>query len=253
MDGETLYNSVAPLRNVASFTALVHRVQNRAHGLPGMATFYGYSGFGKTSAAIYATNKFQAVNVQVKSTWKARKLCEAILDELGQRPARTIPNMVDQISTALGAQDIPLIVDEADFLVSHKLIEIVRDIHEGSGAPVILIGEELLPQKLRPWERVSGRMLDWVAAEPGCIQDVGHLAKIYAPGIEIAPDLQAAILKASNGSIRRICVNLNGASEHAAVKGLRRVTLSDWQGKAFFTGAVPEPRRYGEASRRGAA
>lgn len=253
MTEQNLYNSVAPLRNVAAFTSLIHRVQNRAHGLPGMATFYGYSGFGKTSAAIYATNTFQAVNVQVKSTWRARKLCEAILAELSLPPKQNIADMVDQISQALGATDTPLIVDEADFLVQRKLIEIVRDIHEGSGAPVILIGEELLPQKLRPYERVSGRMLDWVAAQPACLQDVGHLAKIYAPGLEVAPDLSQAILAASNGSIRRICVNLAQVSEYAVVKGLKRLGLGDWQGRGFFTGAAPEPRRMGDVGRKGAA
>ena len=39
------------------------------------------------------------------------------------------------------------------------LIEIVRDFHEGSGAPVVPTGEELLPQKLKQWKRIHGRML----------------------------------------------------------------------------------------------
>ena len=36
-------------------------------------------------------------------------------------------------------------------------------------AAIVLIGEELLPQKLQAWERFHGRILDWVAAEPGSI------------------------------------------------------------------------------------
>lgn len=42
------------------------------------------------------------------------------------------------------------------------MVEIARDIYEGSGSPVILIGEEHLPKKLEQWEHVHGRMLDWV-------------------------------------------------------------------------------------------
>jgi DNA transposition AAA+ family ATPase len=150
MDGATLYNTVAPLRNVAALAQLIDRVKARAHGLPGMGTFYGPSGFGKTTAAIYATNRFQAVNVQVKSAWTRKKLCEAILHEMGVPPRPTVGDMVDQIAQQLALLDVPLIVDEADFLVARKMIEILRDIHEGSGAPVVLIGEELLPQKLQP-------------------------------------------------------------------------------------------------------
>ena len=62
-------NTFAPLRNVVAMVALIDRVMNRSHNLPGMATFYGPSGFGKTSAAIYTTIKFQAITVQVKSVW----------------------------------------------------------------------------------------------------------------------------------------------------------------------------------------
>ncbi|WP_236549860.1 ATP-binding protein, partial [Profundibacterium mesophilum] len=81
-------------------------------------------------------------------------------------PKGTVSEMVEAISAELAMSDAPLLIDEADMLVKRKMIEIVRDIYEGSGAPVILIGEELLPQKLQQWERIHGRMLDWVAAQP---------------------------------------------------------------------------------------
>lgn len=245
-------NTVAPLRNVVAMVALIERVRSRAHNLPGMATFYGPSGWGKSSAAIYATIKFNAVTVQVKSVWTKKTLCEAILAEVGIPPDPTVSRMLDQISQHLALTGLPLLIDEADFLVQRKMIEIVRDIYEGSGAPVILIGEELLPQKLRPWERVHGRILDWVAAQPGDLTDLGHLAKIYAPGIEIAPDLRAKLLAASHGSIRRVCVNLDRIREFAAIKGLKRVCLADWANQPFFTGAAPEIRKFGETARQAA-
>lgn len=241
-------NTVAPLRNVVALTALIERVKNRAHNLPGMATFYGPSGWGKSSAAIYATIRFDAITVQVKSVWTKKTLCEAILAEVGIPPDPTVSRMLDQISQHLALTGLPLLIDEADFLVQRKMIEIVRDIYEGSGAPVILIGEELLPQKLRPWERVHGRILDWVAAQPGDLTDLGHLARIYAPGLEISPDLRAKLLAASHGSIRRICVNLDRIREFAVIKGLKKVGIEDWATQPFFTGAAPEIRKFGEAA-----
>ncbi|SUZ34104.1 hypothetical protein ROE7235_03886 [Roseibaca ekhonensis] len=238
-----LYNSVAPLRNVAALVALVDRVQNRALGLPGMACFYGPSGFGKSTAAVYAENKFQAYQVQVKSAWSKKKFCEATLGEMALRPARTIGDMVDQIAEHLAVTGAPLLIDEADHLVARNMIEIVRDIYESSQAPVILIGEELLPQKLCEWERVHGRMLDWVGAEPGTIDDVEKLMPIYAQGVTFDQSLCAAVLKHSHGSIRRISVNIAKVAEHGRVNGLDAMTLNDWDARRFFTGIAPAPRR----------
>jgi DNA transposition AAA+ family ATPase len=234
---------VAPLRNVAALVELIDRVQNRAINLPGMATFYGPSGFGKTFAAIFATNKFQAVSVQVKSTWTKKKLCQAILTEMGQPHATTVSDMVDEISQYLAIHDRPLLVDEADYLVQRKMIEIVRDIHEGSGATVILIGEERMPQKLQEWERVHGRMLDWVAAEPADLSDVRHLARLYADDIDMAPEILHNILKSSHGSMRRIRVNIEQVREFALIEGLQKVGSQDWGKRTFFTGVAPSPRR----------
>ncbi|WP_353429459.1 ATP-binding protein [Paracoccus denitrificans] len=243
MDGTPLFNSVAPLRNVGALVELTDRVQKRRHGLPGMATFYGPSGYGKTTAAIYAANRFSAYQVQVKSAWTAKKLCTAILQDLALPPARTIADMVDQIAEEIAKSGRPLFIDEADQLVARNMIEIVRDIYESSGAAIILIGEELLPQKLQKWERVHGRMLDWVGAEPGDLADVGHLARIYCPGVQLDEDLKKLLLKESNASIRRICVNLDRVREFALTKGLKAVGRGDWGKSGFFTGHAPAPRR----------
>lgn len=244
MDKEQkLYNSVAPLRNVAALVALINRVENRTVGLPGMAVFYGPSGYGKTTAAVYAANHFDAYQVQVKSAWTAKKLCGSILLDQGVKPARTIADMVDQVSEELARSGRPLLIDEADHLVDRNMIEIVRDIYEGSGATVILIGEELLPQKLQKWERVHGRMLDWVGAVPGDMADLGHLLPIYCPDVELSADLKQYLLKVSNGSIRRICINLSRVKEFGQTRGLASISKADWGKTTFFTGAAPAPRR----------
>lgn len=242
-DEQRLYNSVAPLRNVAALTALIDRVQNRAIGLPGMACFYGWSGFGKSTAAIYAANKFQAVLVQCKSAWTKKSVCSAILAELGLPAKGNTADMVDRIAAQLAVQGVPLIIDEADHVVARKMVEIVRDIYEGSQAPVILIGEELLPQKLKEWERVHGRMLDWVAAQPADMSDLNHLASIYAPGLAIDDALKSDLLRMSHGSTRRVCVNLAQLFERAQVLGVEQIGKSDFDQRAFFTGTAPVPRR----------
>ncbi|MFD1914142.1 AAA family ATPase [Halodurantibacterium flavum] len=242
-DERPLFNSVAPLRNVGALVELIDRVQKRGYGLPGMATFYGPSGYGKTTAAVYAANRFRASLVQVKSAWTARKLCASILQDLGLPAARTIADMIDDIAAEAAKSGRVLMIDEADHLVARNMIEIVRDIYESSGAPVILIGEELLPQKLSRWERVHGRMLDWVGAQPADLGDVRHLAGIYCGGISLDEELLSHVLRDSNASIRRICINLDRVREFALTKNLKAVTRKDWGKNSFFTGDAPAPRR----------
>lgn len=240
---QPIRNSVALLRNVVRFNQLIDRVQNRGPDLPGMACFYGPSGYGKTTAAVWNANETNAYQVQVKSVWSRKHLAEAITRELGLPPGKTIAIMVDQIAEELMKTGRPLILDEADYLVSPSLIEMIRDIYEGSQAAIILIGEERLPQKLARWERVHGRMLDWVGAQPADLREVGLLAEIYCPGVELDEGLRAAVLQASNASVRRICVNLSLLAEMAKTKGLLSMSTKEWS-RDFFTGTPPAPRKF---------
>lgn len=242
-DDETMYNSFAPIRSVQAFLKLLRQVRNRGQGLPGMGTFYGPSGYGKSTAAIYAANAEGACLVQMKSVWTRKKLCQAILADLGVPATNTVSGMVDQISEQLAITGVPLLIDEADHLVAKNMIEIARDIHESSFAPVILIGEELLPQKLKRWERVHGRMLRWTPAEPASENDMALLQKMCCPDVVIEDTLKALLMKQSGGSVRRICINLDLLREHAALNGLSAVRAEDWAGRAFYTGEAPTPRR----------
>jgi hypothetical protein len=244
-EDRNLYNSVAPLANVAALVTLIERVEKRDHGLPGMATFYGPSGFGKSYGCIYAANKFDACLVQVKSSWRPKYLCSAILIELGVKPRGTLADLAARVSEELARSGRPLLIDEADFLVEGGMIELAREFHESSGSPVILVGEELLPQKLQAWERVHGRMLDWVPAQEGTLSDVRHLTAIYCRDVSLSDDLMQLVLERSARSIRRICVNLARLREFAIVRGHAALSREDWA-KAkmeLFTGEAPEARR----------
>lgn len=240
------YNSFAPLGNVVAMVELVMRLQNRTPGLPGMATYYGRSGLGKTTAAIFAGNKFRAHHVELKSRWTPRHFCEELMEELGLDGTRrmSVSRMIDAISEQLARSRRPLLIDEADYLLQRNMIEIARDIYEGSGVPVILIGEEHLPKKLEQHERVHGRMLDWVGAQPGTIDDVSHLAPLYAAGITVADDLKAKALAESKNSIRRICNNLARIREFAANNALTFVDLKTWGETPFAPTGAPNGRSY---------
>lgn len=235
--------NVAALANVARLMQLVLTLQNRVDGLPGMGCFYGPAGYGKTTAGLWVINKFNACHVEALPFGGAKKLLEMIVTELGLRPTKTVSSLFDQAAERLATSRRPLIIDEADQILTERVIETVRHLHDKTLVPVILMGEESLPQKLRRWERVNGRMLSWVAAEEATMDDVGRLAPIYARGVTIADELKSAVLAASAGSIRYVSTNLAAIATHAAVAGLTRVTLKDWGDRTFHSGVAPLARR----------
>lgn len=237
-------NTLAPIRNVLEFRTMLQRLDDRSAGLPGMGCFYGPAGFGKSMAAIYSANTTGACLVQCESTWTVKTLCQVILEELGLKPARTTPEMSRQIQQALAIDNIPLIVDEADFLVTKKSVEILRDIYEKSGVPVILVGEEALPSKLRRWERIHSRMLERVAAQPLDDEDFDHLRKIRCADVQMADDLVAAIKAASRGSARLLVNNLDTVRQRARVLGKKTLALSDLGQTRLHDGSAPQLRRF---------
>lgn len=235
--------NIAPLDNVAALLSLVDQVEKRSFGLPGMATFYGPSGWGKTTAVTVAANEFQAHCVQAKSSWTSSYLAETIMRELGLKETRGVARMVDMIGGQLAKTDRPLIIDDAQYLLKKGMVDVVRDIYESCQTPVILVGEEQLPQALTKWENVHNRMLAWTGALPCSLSDAQHLAPIYCTDVNVAEDLLQVIVAAAGGSIRRVATNLARVREFARARGLRSVAMTHWGDRSFDTGQPPQRPR----------
>lgn len=236
-------NTVAPLANVAICVSAMERAMNRSPHLPGMVTFYGPSGYGKSTAATYTAHKHRAYYVQCMSAWTKKSFLSHVLIEMRIAPGRTIPDMTLQVAEQLALSDRPLIIDEMDHLAEKKVVEIVRDIYEASGgAAILLIGEETLPIKLRKWERFHGRMLDWVPAQEADFSDAQHLHQLYCHKVTIADDLIKKVSDLARGSVRRICVNLDRIEKEAAAEGLHEMDLATWGTRELYTGEAPRRR-----------
>ncbi len=232
-------NAPALLKNVAAMLTLVETLRNRPQISCGFGVFSGPSGFGKTVASTYAQNQYGCLYIEAREFWTRKAFCEALLEELGQKPRGTIPQMMKAIVQILG-HDIgqALIIDEADKLVDKGMIELARDIQEMTNAPVILVGEETLPAKLQAFERVHNRVLDWVLAQPCDLQDARLLARRILPGIEIEDALLEKICRETGGRTRRIANSLFEAATVARTAGVARLTVETYQGR-IFTGVAP--------------
>lgn len=235
-------NDVAPLANVGLFMGLVDRVHNRAPHLPGIGVFSGFSGYGKTTAAVAAANRFRARYLEVGQSWTQARFLRSLLVELGGQPKGTIGDMVDASISHLARARVPVIIDEADHILTRRYVELIRELHDKSGATFILIGEEMLPQRIAAHERVHNRVFSWLQAQPADAGDVAALARLYAREVQIAPDLCALISDRAAGRLRRVCVSIERVREWAATEGLRAVTREDWGDREMYEG-MPAVRR----------
>ncbi|WP_235510207.1 AAA family ATPase [Burkholderia sp. lig30] len=234
--------SIAQIANLGMCDIAIERAISRSTNLPGLVCFYGPSGWGKSMAANYVANTRRARYVQAKSVWTKKHFLKAVLFEMGIKPAATIPEMADQVAEELAASGRPLVIDEMDHLVDRNAVELVRDLYESSQAPILMIGEEGLPAKLKKWERMHGRVLAWVPAQPVTLEDAHKLRPLYCQNVDVSEDLLAKLVELSHGSVRRVCVNLERIQEEALVQGLDSIDLAVWGKRELYTGEAPKRR-----------
>lgn len=234
--------AAAQITNMSLCDIALERALSRTHGLPGLVCFYGPSGYGKSMSAAWVANARNAYYVQAASSWNKKYALKVILGEMGIKAAGTIPEMADQVAEELATSGRPLIIDEMDHMVDRGAVELVRDIYEASKAAILLIGEEGLPSKLRKYERVHGRVLSWVPAQPVSLADARSLVPVYSASVAIDDDLLGRVVNESHGSVRRVAVNLGLIRDTAHELGFERMDLATWGDRPLYTGEAPKRR-----------
>ncbi|MBW4708658.1 AAA family ATPase [Roseobacter sp. YSTF-M11] len=241
--GMNLGNRVKPLRNVAALSRLIRRVNDRPFGLTGMAAFSGPPGFGKSFGCIHCTVAYDAIHISVQELWTKKTLLTEILRELSVQPHRSLAEMMKQVNEGLALANRPLIIDEVDYAIDRGMIKMIRDMHDGSGVPVILVGMEEMPMKLQKWQLVKSRIIEVAYAEPLDLRDTRLLAENYAEGIEIDDSMLEFIRAANKGNAREISNELAYVVEVCRTEGHKQMTREMWGNSPLFDAGFKAPRR----------
>ena len=234
----------APLGNVALALEMMNRLVNTPDHLTPLGVFYGFPGYGKTKSFNFAANRHSALYLEVGASWTLKKFCQIVLKELGETPEKTVSDMVEQIIQTIAIETRPLILDEFDHITNmgEKSVNVVREILDKARCPIILIGEEGLPGKLKKWPRFDSRVRAWVAAKACTVQDAVSLAKLYAGDVVFNEPVLADMVSQAKGVTRRVCHGIETVREMAEVKGLTEITMEDVAGKAYWQ-SRPNMRR----------
>lgn len=240
-------NRLAPVKNVAALQAAYEALECRDPGVPGMGLVHGQTGAGKTTAVTWLMNRTNAIYVRAAATWTPAAMLGKIMNELGaEQLARGSAAMVDFITTTMAQDNRPLFVDEADYLVSNlKMLETLRDIHDVSGMPVLLVGMANIEKRLAGRKQLLGRISQWVEFAGCDAEDAATLARTVCE-VGIAPDLLSRVHAEAHGSMRLLVVGLSRIESLAKAQGWSQVTAEQWGGrKLFLTGNGHSPTHKG--------
>jgi SpoVK/Ycf46/Vps4 family AAA+-type ATPase len=219
---------------------------NAADGVPKMVLFYGPSGFGKTVACSHVAAVTNAAYLQASSVWTGKTFLEKLAAELGvTHLKKTASGVMDQIVLAVAEHPRPFVIDEMDYLVGKRSVELIRDIYEATGVPIMMVGEEALPAKLKEWERFDNRILQATRAEPTSEADGRLLRNLYARSVTIADDLVDYFTAECNGVARRIVSNLQKAQSVAVDElGETKIDREAWGNRPLANSSSTLVRRF---------
>lgn len=241
--------AIVPVKNIARLSTASDELLARHVGMPGMGVIYGPTGFGKTTATAWIVNQVHGVYVRCKKLSTPSSFLGSILQELEVEPAHTCAARVDQIIERLAQTGRPLFVDEADYVAeSTRLTDTLRDIHDLSTVPVVLIGMEGVQRKLDRRPQFSGRLAQWVQFQPLDHGDARLVADQLCE-IDVADELLDDLVEKAGGEIRRVVVGLTHIEQAARARGLDAMEAKDWKGD-YFVGRIAAERRQGKVAGR---
>ncbi|MEJ1358303.1 MAG: ATP-binding protein [Candidatus Sedimenticola sp. (ex Thyasira tokunagai)] len=240
---------ILPVKNVSRLNEAGQALIQRDLGMPGMGLIWGPTGYGKTTAATWFINQCHGVYIRAMRLWSPKTMLTALARELDlDVKGRNNGEMVEAIIHRLAETGRPVFIDEADYIVeSRRLTDTLRDIHDLSTVPVILIGMHGIEKRIRGNEQFTGRIAQWVSFEGLDMIDARLLADGLAE-VKIADDLLQQLHRAASpknrqggascgAEVRRLVVGLGRIEQYARSRGLQSISAAEWtNGNEFFIG-----------------
>ena len=209
--------------NVKRFITMMNNLQNRAEGVPGMGLVYGEPGLGKTQAIKWWAFKNDAILIRCNQMMSARWLLKEILDYMSEIKPYSISDSFDEVIRNLILTPRVLIVDEVDYLTmdKNKSIEILRDIHDKTNVPVVLVGMTSANSRLKKFSHLYDRLSEIVKFERFSKADIKTIIKELSE-IEMT-DCAIKYIYSNYNRFRQIVKVINKAETVAKANGLSSI------------------------------
>lgn len=216
-------------------TGNVRRLRQAVTGLiqapaggPRILLVVGPVGLGKTSGVDRMAVEHGAAYVRAAHVWTPNAMLREALEAIAERPGWGAAECLKLAAAGL-RERMPhratghgmLIVDEADYLAqgvrpphTPRLLDTVRDLHDLSGAPIVLVGMDDLARTLGAFKQFKDRVLSVVEFQPVGAREAVEVAE-RAAGLKLGEAAAAELVRVTEGNLRRM-INYLGRLENMA-------------------------------------
>ena len=209
-------------------------VEKRGAREAGLVLIKGHYGIGKSELTERWAADSSWVFVRAKETWTKRALLDELADKMGLAKTGRNQEVQARIIGKLAVDMVPMIIDEADFLVrsTASLLEVIRDITDLTGTMCFLVGMEHFPSKVARYGHIASRVAKVVELLPLSLADVKHTVAAKAD-VTIDDDLLPEIHRQASGRMRLVLNAISNIEQWAQANSWKHVTAAHIGGKAL--------------------
>jgi DNA transposition AAA+ family ATPase len=220
---------------IAAFDAYQNIATAAEEGTPAIGLFSGEQGLGKTTAGAWLFSHADGILVRCLKADSLGTFLERLAADLGLEYRQRRADMLNYIVKELALTNKPVFIDEADYIADKiQVLETIRDIYDLANVPIILIGYEQLPKKVKRLPQLHSRISQHVEFKKADFEDIETMASELVEKCEIAEDLLRHLLTKADGNFRRIHVGLGNIEKFCLSNSLQNIELSQWANRPLF-------------------
>ena len=216
-------------RNVKNFIGLMNNLIDKSNEVPKMGLIYGDPGLGKTQTAVWWATNNDAAYVRAQNKMTCRWLLEKIVYELGESPSRKMADLIEQCITHLRLKPQVIIIDEVDYLINrHRIVETLRDLHDLTGVPIVLIGMQEAKTKLGKYRHLYDRISEIIEFKPFSKDDLDVIVEELSE-IKITDEAKEIFFEKIN-RFRQVIKGISLLENLAKTNGLNKIDVKQVKG-----------------------
>ena len=187
METKMMKKTFIKTKNVKRFVALMDELQKLPPNIPKLALVYGDHGLGKSQAIQWWADKNDSVYVRATQGMTSRWLLSEIAEELGENPYWHTQETFELIEKYLRQHSKVIIVDEIDYLIEKHTVETLRDLHDRTACPIVLVGMGVADKKLARYPHLVDRLYKTLRFEQFNEEDITDILQ-QITDLEFTPD-----------------------------------------------------------------
>lgn len=229
-------------KDVRKFQTGIDQLLDRPEGTEGMGVLWGPPGTGKSTALAYFTNLYDGIFIRALTCSTVTSILGDICRYLGHDRMLRKSDMVEYIVKKLtkgepGEPDPeprPIFIDEADYCFKHfELVDILRDIYDLSGCPVIFVGMEDIARKIKEQGRFARRITQWIEFQGLDLEDAVQVTEECCE-VELTPEMAQYVYRETAGNIGRLIIALTKIESYAKANGKTLIDSKNWGDRPLY-------------------